>query len=474
MAHRLPVIGQILLGAAALLFIGCEEPGSRGVMDIQLWHEIELGPYAGSFISPGDLDGDGRVDFVLHRQTSLSAPGLVAAISFDGEVLWERGDATLADHEPADPSNEPPCRGICLVYDLDQDGRAEVLAELREGDRFMLYLLDGETGEVERAVESPLSLEVRLPPGDSPGRGHAVGAVARLEGPEGPPSILLKYGSSNRIPGRVVALDSELEVLWDRELDRHAVGHVPTVADLDGDGRDELVAGEGALDDDGSILWVREFGRHADMTAVADVHPNPGPEVLMSICGTGPAYCLAGDGTTLWELSTDEVPHGQGIWPGDFIPEEPGSEVIILRQGHRGDFLTVRGSDGEPLAEFQHVFGPRNAYPDLPVPARWAADGSLALWIPVDRRLVDGSGALVQDLGELDGYAAGVLSPGTSKSNLAVQAFALDLCGDEREELVLYQPYRGRSILIFTQIDSDGTAKPYQHTGAAYNIHSYF
>ncbi len=80
----------------------------------------------------------------------------------------------------------------------------------------------------------------------------------------------------------------------------------------------------------------------------------------------------------------------------------------------------------------------------------------------------------MQDLGELDGYAAGVLSPGTSKSNLAVQAFALDLCGDEREELVLYQPYRGRSILIFTQIDSDGTAKPYQHTGAAYNIHSYF
>ena len=33
------------------------------------------------------------------------------------------------------------------------------------------------------------------------------------------------------------------------------------------------------------------------------------------------------------------------------------------------------------------------------------------------------------------------------------QAFAVDACGDERDELVLYQPYNGEAILIFTQPD---------------------
>lgn len=63
---------------------------------------------------------------------------------------------------------------------------------------------------------------------------------------------------------------------------------------------------------------------------------------------------------------------------------------------------------------------------------------------------------------------------GTSKSHVAVQAFAVDLCGDERDELALYQPYHGESIMIFTQPDSEGRKKTYVHQKNAYNIHSYF
>lgn len=40
--------------------------------------------------------------------------------------------------------------------------------------------------------------------------------------------------------------------------------------------------------------------------------------------------------------------------------------------------------------------------------------------------------------------------------------------------LVLYQPYNGQAILIFTQPDSDGRDKPYVHDEDAYNIRSYF
>lgn len=63
---------------------------------------------------------------------------------------------------------------------------------------------------------------------------------------------------------------------------------------------------------------------------------------------------------------------------------------------------------------------------------------------------------------------------GESKGHIAVQAFAVDLCGNQREELVLYQPYNGEAILIFTQDDSDGEKEPYAHDQDLYNIRSYF
>lgn len=66
------------------------------------------------------------------------------------------------------------------------------------------------------------------------------------------------------------------------------------------------------------------------------------------------------------------------------------------------------------------------------------------------------------------------LIPGTSKEQLAVQAVPFDLCGDAREELVLYQPYHGKAVYIFTQADSDAAKNPYRPQRNAYNRPSYF
>ncbi|MEJ2700900.1 MAG: hypothetical protein P8Z79_00495, partial [Sedimentisphaerales bacterium] len=97
-----------------------------------------------------------------------------------------------------------------------------------------------------------------------------------------------------------------------------------------------------------------------------------------------------------------------------------------------------------------------------------------SLWIPIDRTLVDGYGNVVADLGEYETMVKEQLRWGEDKSHIAVQAFAVDLCGDEHEELVLYQPYNGQAILTFTQEDSNGQQKPYVHERDAYNIRSYF
>lgn len=133
----------------------------------------------------------------------------------------------------------------------------------------------------------------------------------------------------------------------------------------------------------------------------------------------------------------------------------------------------MNGTDGRPLATFQH-HRELEGYPDFPCVVNWMSRDVQSLWIPIDRCLVDGYGNVVADLGAHEEHVRRRLHWGTSKSHVAVQAFAIDLCGDERDELVLYQPYHGESIMIFTQPDSDGREKTYVHQENAYNIHSYF
>lgn len=442
--------------------------GGNGPQEMKLWKEIDISPYKGTFLCLGDLDGDGKVDFLLYRQGPQSTPGYMVALNHDGKKLWEIGDPSIQSHSPDGYLKEPALRGIALIYDIDQDGKAEVVTEFWKDGRPMLYVLDGATGKIKHSRESPLNLEIR---GGRRTRCSPVGRVAYLHGPDKPPAIVLTFGASNFVPGQVVALDAKLQTLWHLSLGPTSVAHVPTVGDLNGDGREEIVAGTAVVDADGKLLWELPAKNHADCTAILDLGHDKA--VLMSICGSGPAYCLSPKGNTIWEKTTQEVSHGQGIWVGNFIDKEPGQEAIICRSGHRGDYLTVRSKDGKNLASFQH-HRDKEGYPDFPCVVNWPGHGVQSLWIPIDRCLVDGYGNVVADLGSHEERVRQRLQWGTTKSHVAVQAFAVDLCGDERDELVLYQPYNGESIFIFTQPDSDGRAKPYAHRKSVYQIQSYF
>jgi len=467
-ATQTPGIRTIAAVLLCVLIASCAagQPGHH----MRLWRRIDLGAHAGTFVCPGDLDGNGQIDFVLYKQGPMTAPGYLVAIDGQGRTLWDIGNQTIQSHQADGQWNEPALRGICFVYDVDQDGTSEVVTELWRDEKLLLCILDGATGKILRERISPFDQEVRS---GKRSRCHPVGHMAFLDGPQKPPSIVLKYGASNYVPCRAAALDAELKTRWQLQASRHAMGHVPTVGDVDGDGRDETMLGTLLAGPAGQSLWEKPVERHADCTVIADVHPTPGREVLLSICSTGPAYCLSARGAVLWEKTREEVPHGQGIWTGDFLADEPGLEAIILRSGHVGDFLTVRAEDGTDLATFRHA---RNyeGYPDFPCVVNWKRSGEQSLWIPIDRTLVDGRGRIVAELGPSEPLVKGLLKWGESKSNIAVQAFALDLCGDAREELVLYQPYNGSAILIFTQPDSDGADKPYVHEKDAYNIRSYF
>ncbi len=450
---------------------------------MQLWKKISLGKFEGGFVIPADLTGDGNVEFLLSYVQDLSAHKRLVALNLEGEVIWSYGDDSIT--ETPGYRREPPCRPAITAYDFNDDGRTEVIVEFWNEGSPQLVMLAGATGEVIRSVPSPFDMAVRRPSGFQPSRPTPQALVAHLDGVDRPASVVLKYEASGRIPPLAVAYDYELNKRWEvaGRPGTHAgeprgsdMGHHALVTDLTGDGREDVVLGQLAVDSDGEEIFRRDLEHHADGIDVFML--NGEKHVLLTLCINGPAYVLKADGSTVWEKTQKEVPHGQAGWVGDFLPDRTGLEAIIQVSGHFGIFHTFDAEDGQKIAEFEHHSGIRHPgggrkYPDMPVKVRWRKSED-SLWVPVDRKLLNGRGEVVARLGEYEEDVVRDLRPASRKGQLAVQAVPVDLCGDEREELVLYQPYHGKAVYVFTQPDSDAAEKPYVPQEKSYNRPSYY
>ena len=477
MTHRwsIRVLRSVLACVVLLPALALHAEGEA----MQLWKHVPLGELAGGFVLPADLNGDGQAELVLSYAQGYSAHVRLVAMDLDGNLLWSHGDSSVRSQ-----ASRHPCRPPVTAYDFTGDGRTEVVAEFWNGGEPQLVMLAGGTGEVLRQIDSPFDMSVRQPEGYRPSRPAPQALVARLDGPDRPASLVVKYEASGTIPALAVAYDHEWNPRW-KVHDREELGAKPAVSDmghhaivtdLTGDGRDDVVFGQLAVNPEGQPIFQRDFPAHADGIDAFTLDGET--RLLVTICNVGPAYCLSATGETLWEKTQQEVSHGQAGWVGNFLPDRPGLEAVILVSGHYGVFHTFAAEDGRKLAAFEHVDGIRDGrgrrrYPDMPVKVRWRDDED-SLWVPVDRMIRNGAGEIVANLGELDSQVARELNAGTSKQQLAVQAVPVDLCGDAREEVILYQPYQGKAVYIFTQADSDTGEKPYRPQQNAYNRPSYF
>ncbi|HPC93409.1 MAG TPA: hypothetical protein PLU87_00585 [Sedimentisphaerales bacterium] len=307
-------------------------------------------PLAGDYdfqkVGIGDLDGDGSLEFLIKQPNfntdPYQRPGYWKPSTTTYKIEAYRRDGTLLWRHDMGWSIEA---GIWyspwVVYDVDGDGRAEVYCKAGEGDPRdekglvqtgpeYLVKLDGQTGRIVARTDW-LSRD-GYPDYNYYCRNFL--AVAYLDGRTA--SLVMQRGTYNLI--KVQALDKDLQRLWywdsTQEQTKYSGqgSHGLIAADVDRDGRDELVLGAAVLDDNGKGLWSLAMG-HPDVCYVADIHPsNPGLEIFYGFetrqQTDGMCVVDARTGRKLWAHKEPTFHlHGQGM-AADVLAEHPGMEVL--------------------------------------------------------------------------------------------------------------------------------------------------
>ncbi|HLP26621.1 MAG TPA: rhamnogalacturonan lyase, partial [Acidobacteriota bacterium] len=372
------------------------------------YHTLKLRPidgYTPNDASVGDLDGDGRYEIVLHQtgrardnsQAGLTDPPIFQAYTLDGKLLWT---INLGKNV-----REGAHYTQFLVYDFDGDGRAEFVCKTADGSvdgtgkiigdanadwrepagteprlegRIMrgpeyLTVFDGRTGAAlasvpyephrHRDTDNPTAEQMKATWGDAYGNrmDRFLACVAYLDGTH--PSIVMCRGYYTRA---VLAAwdwrDGKLTPRWVFDSDDGTPGnekfrgqgnHNLSVADVDGDGRDEIIYGACVIDDNGHGLYSTGWG-HGDAIHVGDLDPqNPGLEVMSiqeRFAGEGINVRDARTGCailTVPSVKADTEGGDKGEGPGrgnafNIDPRFPGAEVWAAGSGMDG-LYTIRG-----------------------------------------------------------------------------------------------------------------------------------
>ena len=318
---------------------------------IDLGHNVREGAHYTQFLVY-DFDGDGRAEFVCK-----TADGTTDGT---GKVL---GDAKANWLTPESAGEKPGA--VTAPRREGTSGAGFILS----GPEY-LTVFDGLTG---KALASESYLPRRHPATDSPtpeqmketwGDGHGnridrfLAGVAYLDGEH--PSIVMARGYYTRAV--LAAWDfskdkrgAKLKSRWVFDSDsseknrayRGQGNHQLSVADVDGDGRDEIIYGAAVIDDDGNGLYSTGWG-HGDALHVSDLDPaNPGLEVFDIQERFGPEGMSLRDARTGKPLFTipsvkaDESGGDKGEGPGRGVafnidPRFPGAETWAAGAGMNG------------------------------------------------------------------------------------------------------------------------------------------
>ncbi len=372
------------------------------------------GDYDFQKVGIADLDGDGTYEYVIKQPNfntdPYQQPGYWKKSTTTYKLEAYRSDGTMMWRYDMGWSIEA---GIWyspwIVYDVDGDGKAEVYCKAGEGDPRdekglvqtgpeYLVKLDGQTGRI-------VSKTAWLTRDGYPDYNYYCRnflTVAYLDGKT--PSLIMQRGTYNLI--KTKALDKDFNQIWYWESPQekekyHGQGaHGLISADIDGDGKDELVIGSAVLDENGKGMWTTGMG-HPDVFYVADIDPdNPGLEIFYGIeprqKTDGICVVDAKTGRKLWahKEPTRHI-HAQGM-AADVLTDSPGMEVYAGERDLKKRWLySAKGK----LIEFMETgtLSPRALWWDADPQKEVIVSGAIRDWGGEAMQLIQGRVIAVVD-----------------------------------------------------------------------------
>lgn len=265
--------------------------------------------YEANDASVGDLDGDGALDFVLkwqptnakdNSQSGCTGNTIVDGIRLDGTRLWRvdlgrniRSGAHYTQFQVYDYDGDGKAEVAMKTADGSVDGRGTVIgspsADHRNSSGYILtgpeYLtmFNGQTGAAMGTVDYVPARGTVSSWGDSYGNrvDRFLAGTAYLDGSR--PSLIMARGYYTRTViaawdwrngafTRRWTFDTNSSTNSGKGYDGQG-NHQLSVADVDADGRDEIVYGSMAVDDNGNALWTTKNG-HGDALHVGDLDPS--------------------------------------------------------------------------------------------------------------------------------------------------------------------------------------------------------
>ncbi|HLL69235.1 MAG TPA: cellulose binding domain-containing protein [Micromonosporaceae bacterium] len=435
---------------------GAEQAASESAMQFRSGYwDVPIQSPGGGYVaveaSPGDLDGDGQLELVLkwdpsnardNSQAGVTGNVYIDAYRLNGTRMWRidlgrniRAGAHYTQFQ---------------VYDYDGDGRAEVAMKTADGTVDGAGRVIGSASAVHRnssgyilsgpefltmfngtsgAAMSTVNYE--------PGRGNVsswgdsngnrvdrfLAGTAYLDGQR--PSLIMARGYYTR--ATIAAWDfrnGQLTRRWLYDSGNSNTGaygqgdHSLSVADVDGDGRQEIIYGAATIDDDGRLMYRTGFG-HGDALHVGDfITDRPGLEVwTIHESGNQPGADIhdARTGQIIWRSPSNGGAEGpaRGV-AGDIYAGNPGAEFWGFGTGLTGLYNSAGRSVGRIPSSANFL-----AWWDGD-PVRELLDGNR-----VDKYGTGGDSRLLT--------AAGVTASNGTKSTPALSG---DLFGDWREEII--------------------------------------
>ena len=411
--------------------------------------------YSPNDMSVGDIDGDGQYELFVKWDPSNSQDNskggktgnvFIDCVRLDGTRVWRidlgvniRAGAHYTQFYVADFDLDGKAEMTCKTADGTKDGTGKVIGDgskdYRNGDGYILdgpeyyTLFDGATGAALDTVDYEPARGTVSSWGDKYGNrvDRFWGSVAYVDGVH--PCVITGRGYYTRMTATCYGVENKKLVkkwAFDTGNNSSAAGygdgnHNSMPADVDGDGKQEIITGATCIDDNGKVLWCTNLG-HGDAMHLSDFEPDrAGLELFVcheeQSSGWGVSIIEAATGKTIYHENGTKDTGRCGA--ANVTAANPGSEYW---GPYTNGTINVKGGQVSSTKGAQNFF------------IYW--DGDL------EREYLDGGNAAPATIskmnasGKIDSLltTTGFITNNSTKGNPCLSA---DIFGDWREELIV-------------------------------------